>query len=93
MQDALSRPATRYLGRLSFSVYLVHFPIVMTLVPAIYLAPGGGIAAACAAAAAVTAGLAWLFERYVDAPATRLSRGIGRTVPPAARLTLSETAA
>ena len=93
VQDALSRPATRYLGRLSFSVYLVHFPIVMTLVPAIYLAPRGGITAACVVAAAVTAGLAWLFERYVDAPATRLSRGIGRTVPPATRLTLSETAA
>lgn len=77
-----SRPV-QVLGHYSFSLYLVHYPVMMSLVCAIFVeqAPGGLAKAAIVAAAigiAVTLVLTWLFERLADAPAIALSRRIGR---------------
>jgi peptidoglycan/LPS O-acetylase OafA/YrhL len=67
------------LGRYSFSLYLVHFPILLTVTMACLLrlhdAPPAlaiGTASACGLAATVVAAL--LFERLVDRPAISLSR-------------------
>jgi peptidoglycan/LPS O-acetylase OafA/YrhL len=84
----LCRPARRVLaaawprrlGRLSFSLYLVHFPILFTVtsVAAVRLATVLPLDAALLAASVlglvVTFGAALAFERFVDRPAIAASR-------------------
>jgi len=67
----------RWLGRYSFSLYLVHFPVLFTVTSALLVAlqgMRGGAVMAVAVGLGLTVGLTWGFERWVDAPATRLSR-------------------
>ena len=71
-----SRPA-QWLGRVSFSLYLIHVPIVVTLAYAIgwsrwWLALVIGIAVSLIGAEA--------FTRLIEQPAHRLSRRVGRWV-------------
>jgi peptidoglycan/LPS O-acetylase OafA/YrhL len=73
---SLARPAPRFLGRVSYSLYLVHMPV---LACAAHLGAGrvppwaalglGGLASFAVAA---------LFHAAVEVPAQRLSRRIGR---------------
>lgn len=67
----LASPWARRLGRLSFSIYLLHFPILFTAGAAIFVASAPlGYLPACFLSLAVgtllTFGLAELFERIVD---------------------------
>jgi len=71
----------RHLGRLSFSIYLLHFPILFTVVCLTFtlvLAPSA--VAAFVLFVALTLLAAIVFERLVDRPAIALSRRID--VPP-----------
>ena len=83
----LSRPARhflscrllRYLGTVSFSIYLTHFIVLMTIASAVFRAmqPQGypaALAAAIGVGAVVTLVVAVLFERLVDRPATQVAR-------------------
>jgi len=69
----------RFLGRISYSLYLIHFPLVCSLVTAVWLAlyPHLGYAATTGLTFALTAplvvGAATLFTMLVDEPAIRLS--------------------
>ena len=79
VQTTLCRPLPRYLGRLSFSTYLLHYPIMVLVGPTIFLAvaPAGHDLAAVVAlvvGTAITLAAATLFERYVDSPGVQLSR-------------------
>lgn len=71
------------LGRLSFSIYLLHFPILFTLACAGFMPLAGclpqpiAVAVTFAGFAAVVLLAATLFERLVDRPAVLLSRRIG----------------
>jgi peptidoglycan/LPS O-acetylase OafA/YrhL len=70
---ALSSGPCRRLGALSFSVYLLHFPILFTLVCfAFTFVPS--VLAAFAVFVATTLLAALLFERWIDRPAIALSR-------------------
>jgi peptidoglycan/LPS O-acetylase OafA/YrhL len=86
LQRALGGRLLRRLGRLSFSIYLLHFPILFTVVStAIIQLPSAMNALPRFALAAVvglvlTALLSILFERWVDRPATALSRRVGGKV-------------
>jgi peptidoglycan/LPS O-acetylase OafA/YrhL len=81
-QHPLASQICRRLGRLSFGIYLVHFPILFTVACAAFLP----LAATLPYPAAVTitgAGFALLvltaasnFERWIDRPAIRFSRGL-----------------
>ncbi len=80
LQIALALPPARFLGRVSFSLYLLHFPILASIgcLTFLFAAPlVGGTAAAVIALAAglfLTIPAAALFNWAVDEPATRLSR-------------------
>lgn len=81
----------RRLGRLSFSVYLVHFPILFTLVCAAFASLSGVlpyaalVLAALALFLALTLIAASAFERWIDRPAIALSRRLPRASRPAQR--------
>lgn len=81
---SIHSPALRvieYLGRTSYSLFLVHFP-VLVLTAAVWsywewtspVAAAAGLATACV----VSLGVADLFFRWVECPATRLGRNFGR---------------
>lgn len=67
----------RWLGRVSFSLYLVHVPIIIAC--ANLLAPAGWMAT-IAVAVPVSLLVAELFTRLVESPAHRLSKRIGDAV-------------
>ena len=79
-QGLLARLAFRRLGRLSFGIYLLHFPILFTLGCAGFVTLAGSLAMPVAVTCTF-AGFALVvlvaaagFERWVDRPAIRLSR-------------------
>ncbi len=77
----LGGPLGQVLGRYSFSLYLVHFPVLFTVTSALLVATRhmmGGVALSVAVGLVLTAVLTFGFERWVDAPATRLSRVLTR---------------
>lgn len=87
LRERLSGQGMRYLGRISFPLYLVHIPVLMsvgcgTLLAAhsAGLAYGAAVAIAVAAYAAVALGLAALAARVVEGPAIRLAGQGGRLV-------------
>ncbi len=74
----LGSAAFRQLGRLSFSIYLLHFPILFTLVClAFTVMPAASVAAAFVLFLVLTLLAAIAFERLVDRPAIALSRRLG----------------
>jgi peptidoglycan/LPS O-acetylase OafA/YrhL len=82
-QRLLSRRLPAWLGRMSFSVYLLHWPIMLTFGSAAYACAfpiGRSAAAACTLMVVVglTLAAAVAFERWIDQPAVRLSRMVGR---------------
>ena len=67
----------QWLGRVSFSLYLVHLPILLAGISLMRSVP---LPAALAVSVAVAFGVAELFFRYVERPAHRLSVAAGRAV-------------
>jgi len=84
LQWALTRPALLALGRVSFMVYLCHIIVLCSLASGLvlWLTPGWGYDAATAVALAATLvtvlGVAAVMTRWVDVPATALSRWMER---------------
>jgi peptidoglycan/LPS O-acetylase OafA/YrhL len=77
----LSRPC-QWFGRISFSLYLIHFPILFTVSAWVYVKTGGqgiGMLMATVVGLAVTIPLACLFESTIDRVAIRLSHRVPRT--------------
>ncbi len=64
----------RFLGRISFSLYLVHMPI---LLGSLHVAPGTPHRALLIAVP-VAFVVAWLFTLFVEEPSARLARAVGR---------------
>ena len=76
-QRWLETAPVQWLGMISFSLYLVHEPIVIAL--AFLLGPGSGpLLVALAVPVSLLAG--WLFYRVVELPAHHASRRFGRWV-------------
>lgn len=67
----------QWLGRVSFSLYLVHLPIILA---GVTLLRSVSLPLALAVSVAASFGIAELFFRYVEQPAHRLSTAAGRAV-------------
>lgn len=76
LQRALRHPAPRFLGTISFSLYLVHIPILAALQHGLH----GRLSPAAIASIGIVTSLvtAWVFYRAVERPAHRLARRVDR---------------
>ena len=72
----LSAPVFSFLGRISFSLYLVHMPIL--LFGTTLLANRFGLPMATAISLAMAFAVAYLFNRFVERPSGNLSHRISR---------------
>lgn len=77
LSTLLERRTPQWLGRVSYSLYLVHVPLLATLV---YLWGTENWLLAVTVGLPASLLLAGLFHRYVEAPAHRLSRFVGGAV-------------
>lgn len=69
--------AAQWLGRISFSLYLVHLPIILA---GVTLLRSVSLPLALAVSAVASFAVAELFYRFVEQPAQRLSTAAGRAV-------------
>ncbi len=74
----LEKPAVRWLGSRSFSLYLVHEPIVVSV--AVLLGGNPGLVPALAVVVPVSLLAAELFYRVIEHPSQLLARAVGRRV-------------
>ncbi len=74
--------AAQWLGRVSFSLYLVHLPIILA---GVTLLRSVSLPLALAVSVAASFAAAGLFHRFVEQPAHRLSMAVGRVVKRRAR--------
>ncbi len=76
LRRALHHPALRFLGTVSFSLYLVHIPVLAALQHGLH----GRLPSAVIWGIGVLASLlaAWVFYRVVERPAHRLARRVER---------------
>ena len=96
LRRGLETPVLRWFGKISFSLYLTHFPVLFTVVAAAYTVEaafvpyGASLAVSIVAGIAVSLAIAALFEHWIDRPAIRLSRAVGpfrrRVVTPIATI-------
>lgn len=78
--DGFARKAAELMGRLSFSVYLLHFPLNVVVITFLsrylQLIDGLSIALVVLVYLLVLGAAAWSFERTIDRPVIALSRKI-----------------
>ena len=75
LRTVLRSGTVQYLGLMSFSLYLVHEPVIVTLR---LLTASWSPWWVLVLAPPLIAPLTWLFHRYIEAPSHRLSRRAGR---------------
>ena len=75
-----TRPA-QWLGRISFSLYLVHVPVIATTA---YFFGSSRWWLVFLVSIPVSTGVAVLFQRWIEAPAHRLARATGARIPASA---------
>jgi peptidoglycan/LPS O-acetylase OafA/YrhL len=85
-QTFLRRPALVWLGRVSFSLYLIHLPVLLALANALHEALPPVVVACLALVLSLPA--AWLMHRLIERPSHALARRFGR--PSAARSSLRQ---
>jgi peptidoglycan/LPS O-acetylase OafA/YrhL len=78
---SFATPPIAFLGRISFSLYLVHVPVLLA---ALHLAPAYPNRA-LAVGVVASIGVGWLFARFVEEPSARLARRWGDRAAAAAR--------
>jgi peptidoglycan/LPS O-acetylase OafA/YrhL len=81
VQSLLSAKPLVWLGKISFSLYLLHVPVLFSLGCWLYLKYPpllGESFWVCVVVTVVSLGLAALFQRWVDAPSVRLARWVSQ---------------
>jgi peptidoglycan/LPS O-acetylase OafA/YrhL len=74
-RSGLSARVPQWLGTVSFSLYLIHLPILVTFV---YLFGDRNWGLVALVGIPVSLVVAWLFNRFVEAPSHRLAKRVGR---------------
>jgi len=80
MQKIFSSPVLVFLGKISYSLYLVHFLVISTLTCALFLVLhpvlpyGAAVLISCVLSVLVIIPLSYLFYRYVDMRGIKLSK-------------------
>jgi len=82
LSSALSVPFLQWLGRISFSLYLVHVPMLYTIFSVAIVERYLTGASTAIAFAFATLAIAHVFTRIVDEPSIRLLRKMRATMPP-----------
>jgi peptidoglycan/LPS O-acetylase OafA/YrhL len=83
LQHLLARPVFRFLGAISFPLYLTHLPVIFSAVCFAFLFLAGRLGQIPAALAAIALGLpltilvATLAMHLVERPSLQISRGVG----------------
>jgi peptidoglycan/LPS O-acetylase OafA/YrhL len=76
LQAALAARGPRFLGHISFSLYLIHVPLIYTLIAQLFLSTElvgyGRFMLVLTALLASSLGAAWLLTELVDGPTNRL---------------------
>lgn len=80
LSNALSRPVCHFLGRISYSLYLVHIPIVLVVAGNLVAATTGGIVAVGALCLVLSLGVAAILERLVETPSQQVGRRFARAL-------------
>lgn len=73
---AFSTAVPRWLGRVSFPLYLVHVPLLYTVIAHLYVASDLGLATAFALYLALTLVLAFVFTLLVEEPTLKTTRWV-----------------
>ena len=76
--DVLNSELAQWLGDRSFSLYLVHLPVIVAVTT--YLGGQPHLGGVLIASAAIAFPLAAAFHRFVEQPAHRLARSIGQRI-------------
>jgi len=80
MQSFFSSPVPVFLGKISYSLYLVHFPVISSFTCALFLALypllsyGAAFLIACFLSLFLIVPLSYLFYKYVDTAGVELSK-------------------
>lgn len=91
LQRSLTKPAMRWLGKISFSLYLTHIPLEFCLAAAgfnwlsLRLPYTLAVVVVSIVGIASSLAVATVFERWVDRPSVRLSRLVGASPAGAVR--------
>ena len=84
LQRGLKQPAIKWLGKISFGLYLTHFALLITAVSCLFtvispLLPYGiAVATTTIVGISTSCWIAGVFEKWVDRPAIELSRRLSR---------------
>ena len=84
LQRGLKQPAIKWLGKISFGLYLTHFALLITAVSCLFtvishLLPYGiAVATTTIVGISLSCWIAGVFEKWVDRPAIELSRRLSR---------------
>lgn len=89
LRRLLERPAMLWLGRISFSLYLVHAPLIGTVG---YLVGPERWWLTALVALPLSVGVAYVFYRWIERPAHRLARAGGERISSFARRSASAPA-
>ena len=80
LQKVFSSPVPVFLGKISYSLYLVHFPVIGSLTCALFLALypvlpyGEAFLISCISSLFLIIPLSYLFYRYIDMTGSKLSK-------------------
>ena len=82
LQKVFSSPVPVFLGKISYSLYLVHFLVISSFTCALFLAlypilpSGEAVLTSCMLSLLVIAPLSYLFYKYIDTAGVELSKNV-----------------